>query len=167
MTAGKTKNVVMTTKNHLVLSQEREVSLIKKSFFYISEPPLHDKMKLEDVFYFWAFGSRNQCPRLQLAGPEEAVGRGTHQAREDGWLQRLKLTVCANSSSGEPHVPSISLLTRRCKKPHNSFVIYNLFIHRHTRMQTSNENTNRDEKKKHTIRQSSCSLPCPSAFSQM
>lgn len=88
------------------------------------------------MFYFWAVGRRNQCPWLRLAGPEEAVGRGTHQAREDGWLQRLKLTVCANSSSGEPHVPSISLLTRRCKKPHNSFVIYNLFIHRHTRAHT-------------------------------
>lgn len=56
-------------------------------------------------------GSRNQCPWLWLTGPEEAAGRGRHGGREDGWLQRLKLTVCEKSSSQVLHLPSISLLT--------------------------------------------------------
>lgn len=58
-------------------------------------------------------GSRNQCPWLWLAGPEEAAGKGRHGGREDGWLQRLKLTACEKSSSQVLHLPSISLLTRQ------------------------------------------------------
>lgn len=102
--------------------------------------------------------------KAQLAGPEDAVGRGTHQAREDGWLQRLKLTVCANSSSGEPHVPSISLLTRRCKKSRTTLSSFASASSADTHP-TSNENTNRGHK--HTIGPSPRSLRNTLAFSEM
>lgn len=38
---------------------------------------------------------------------------GQHRGRQDGWLQRRKLTVCEKSSSQVLYRPSISLLTRQ------------------------------------------------------
>lgn len=83
--------------------------------------------------------SKNQCPWLWLAGPEQASGRERHQGREDGWLWRLKVTVCAKSNSQVLHLPSISLLTRQGV----SGAIFSPFAfssfthsHTHTRMHT-------------------------------
>lgn len=81
--------------------------------------------------------SKNQCPWLWLAGPEQASGRERHQGREDGWLWRLKVTVCAKSNSQVLHLPSISLLTRQgVSGAIFSPFAFSSFTHSHTHAHT-------------------------------